>query len=139
MNWVRYNTRIWRIATRKGTSNMSPLLTLPAVDWVEVTTIMDNSFDALMGSSAVARRFPLRQDYFERPQLRAEHGSSTLITVMNQGKRETMLFDTGVSPDGALHNIDVLGIHLDEIQAIVLSHGHTDHTGGMDGFLDRLG
>jgi 7,8-dihydropterin-6-yl-methyl-4-(beta-D-ribofuranosyl)aminobenzene 5'-phosphate synthase len=118
---------------------MSPLLTLPAVDGVEITTIMDNSFDLLMGSSAVAQRFPLRQDYFERPQLRAEHGSSTLITVVNRGKRETILFDLGVSPDGALHNIDVLGIHLDEIQAIVLSHGHTDHTGGMDGFLDRLG
>jgi 7,8-dihydropterin-6-yl-methyl-4-(beta-D-ribofuranosyl)aminobenzene 5'-phosphate synthase len=118
---------------------MSPLLTLPAVDGVEITTIMDNSFDVLMGSTTVARRFPMRQDYFVSPQLRAEHGSSTLITVINQGKRETMLFDIGVSPDGALHNLDILGIHLDEIQAIVLSHGHTDHTGGMDGFLDRLG
>jgi 7,8-dihydropterin-6-yl-methyl-4-(beta-D-ribofuranosyl)aminobenzene 5'-phosphate synthase len=118
---------------------MSPLLTLPTIDGVEITTIMDNSFDALLGSSAVARRVPLRQDFFERPQLRAEHGVSTLITVMNRGKRDTILFDTGVSPDGALHNIDVLGIRLDEIQAIVLSHGHTDHTGGIDGFLERLG
>ena len=118
---------------------MSPLLALPAVDGVEITTIMDNSFDLLMASTPVAQRFPLRQDYFERPQLRAEHGSSTLITVINQGKRETILFDTGVSPDGALHNTDVLGIHLNEIQAIVLSHGHTDHTQGLDGFLDRLG
>jgi metal-dependent hydrolase (beta-lactamase superfamily II) len=87
-----------RIATRKATSNMSLLLTLPAVDGVEITTIMDNSFDLLMGSSAVAQRFPLRQDYYERPQLRAEHGSSTLITVVNQGKRETILFDVGVVP-----------------------------------------
>ena len=118
---------------------MSPLLALPAVDGVEITTIMDNSFDLLMGSSDVARRFPLRQDIFERPQLRAEHGASTLITIVNQGKRETILFDTGVTPDGALHNIDVLDIHLDEIQVIVLSHGHADHTRGMDGFLDRLG
>src|SRR5690242_21032030 len=101
---------------------MSPLPALPAVDGVEVTTIMDNSFDALMGSSAVARRFPMRQDYFVNPQLRAEHGASTLITVINTGKRETILFDTGVTPDGALHNIDVLGIRLNEIQAIVLSH-----------------
>ena len=118
---------------------MSPLLTLPAVDGVEITTIMDNSYDALMSSSAIARRFLLQKEYFTNPQLRAEHGASTLITVINAGKRETILFDTGVSPDGALHNIDVLGIHLDEIQAIVLSHGHTDHARGMDGFLDRLG
>ncbi len=118
---------------------MSPLLTLPAVDGVEITTIMDNSFDLLMASNAVAKRYPLRQDILTSPQLRAEHGVSTLISVINQGKRETILFDTGVSPDGALHNIDVLGVNLGEVQAIVISHGHTDHTHGLDGFLDRLG
>ncbi len=118
---------------------MSPLLTLPAVDGVEITTIMDNSFDILMASTAVAKRYPVRQDALTSPQLRAEHGVATLITVINSGKRETILFDTGVSPDGALHNIDVLGVKLSEVQAIVLSHGHTDHTHGLDGFIDRLG
>ncbi|GAC1349603.1 MAG: MBL fold metallo-hydrolase [Ktedonobacteraceae bacterium] len=118
---------------------MAPLLVLPAVDGVEVTAIMDNSLDVLMSSTPVAKRYPLRQDHFTHPQLRAEHGVSTLITVVNQGRRETILFDTGVTPDGALHNLDVLGIHLGEVQAIVLSHGHTDHTQGLDGFLDRLG
>ena len=118
---------------------MSPLLTLPAVDGVEITTIMDNSFDLLLASTQIARRFPALADVLTRPQLRGEHGVSTLITVINQGKRETILFDTGVSPDGALHNIDVLGVNLGEVQAIVISHGHTDHTHGLDGFLDRLG
>ena len=50
-----------------------------------------------------------------------------------------MLFDTGLTPDGALHNLAVLGIDLGTIQAIILSHGHTDHTHGLDGFLDKLG
>ena len=118
---------------------MSQLLSLPPVDGVEVTTIMDNSIDLLMASTAVARRFPLKQDFFSRHQLRAEHGASQLITVINEGKRSTILFDTGVSPDGALHNIDVMGIDLSGIQAIVLSHGHADHTQGMYGLLDKLG
>ncbi len=118
---------------------MPPLLTLPAVDGVEITTIMDNSFDALMSSTAVAHRFPTQQDFFTREQLRAEHGTSFLITVINQGRRDTILFDTGVSPDGALHNLDIMDIDLTSVQAIVLSHGHTDHTHGMDGFLERLG
>ena len=118
---------------------MAPLLTLPAVDGVEITTIMDNSLDVLLATTPVARRYPLRQNFFELDQLRAEHGASFLLTVVNQGRRETILFDTGVSPDGALHNIDVLDIDLSTIQAIVLSHGHTDHTHGLNGFLDRLG
>ncbi len=118
---------------------MSPLLALPAVDGVEITTIMDNSLDLLMSSSPLARRFPLPQYGFTRAQLRAEHGVSLLITIIDQGRRETILFDTGVTPDGALHNLAVLGIDLGTIQAIVLSHGHTDHTHGLDGFLDKLG
>ncbi len=118
---------------------MSPLLTLPAVDGVEITTIMDNSLDLLMSSTQVAQRFPLQKHGFTSPQLRAEHGVSLLITVIDQGKRETFLFDTGVTPDGALHNLAVLGIDFSTIQAIVLSHGHTDHTHGLDGFLEKLG
>ena len=123
----------------KGASIMPPLLALPAVDGVEITTIMDNSLDLLMSSTPMARRFPLPHYGFIRPQLRAEHGVSMLITVIDQGKRDTMLFDTGVTPDGALHNLAVLGVDLGTIQAIVLSHGHTDHTHGLDGFLDKLG
>ena len=118
---------------------MSLLLTLPAVDGVEITTIMDNSLDLIMSSTPVARRFPLQKYGFTGAQLRAEHGVSLLITVIDQGKRETILFDTGVTPEGALHNIEVLGIDLSSIQAIVLSHGHTDHTHGLDGFLHKLG
>src|SRR5712692_6989973 len=118
---------------------MSPLLNLPAVDGVEITTIIDNSLDVLMASTPVARRFPLKSDFLSRDQLRAEHGASLLITVIDQGKRATLLFDTGVTLDGALHNMEVLGTDLSTIQAIVLSHGHTDHTRGLDGMLAKLG
>ncbi len=118
---------------------MSPLLPLPAIDGVEITTIMDNALDLLAASTPVAKRFLVHRDLFSSHQLRAEHGVSLLITAINQGKRETILFDTGVTPDGALHNLVLLGVDLSGIQAIVLSHGHTDHMQGLGGFLDTLG
>ena len=118
---------------------MAPLLPLSAIDGVEITTVMDNSLDLLMASTSVAQRFPLHRELLSRQQLRAEHGVSLLVTTLNQGKRETILFDTGVTPDGALHNLALLGVDLGSIQAIVLSHGHTDHTQGLDGLLDALG
>src|SRR5690349_19289680 len=118
---------------------MAFLLSLPAIDGVEITTVIDNSLDLLLASTPVAQRFPPHRDLFSPHQLRAEHGVSLLVTTLHQGKRETILFDTGVTPDGALHNMELLGVDLLSIQAIVLSHGHTDHTQGLDGLLDKLG
>src|ERR1051326_4044621 len=118
---------------------MAALLDLPAIDGVEITTIIDNSLDLMMASTPVAQRFPIHRGLFGPQQLRAEHGVSLLVTVLNQGKRETILFDAGITPDGALHNLAMLGVDLSTIQAIVLSHGHTDHTQGLDGLLDKLG
>ena len=110
---------------------------LAPVDRVEILSLMDNSLDVLMASTPVARRAKLGPDPFLRPQLRAEHGVSMLITVERQGRRDALLFDTGVSPDGVLHNLAVLERSLHDIRALVLSHGHTDHAGGIQGMLAR--
>ena len=50
-----------------------------------------------------------------------------------------MLFDTGASPDGVVENMRRLDIDPSSIEAIVCSHGHFDHTAGLDGLLRVLG
>jgi 7,8-dihydropterin-6-yl-methyl-4-(beta-D-ribofuranosyl)aminobenzene 5'-phosphate synthase len=110
---------------------------LAPVDRVEILSLMDNSVDVLMASTSVAQRARRGEHPFRRPQLRAEHGVSMLVTVVRDGRHETLLFDTGVSPDGVLHNLEVLERRLDDVRALVLSHGHTDHTGGINGLLAR--
>lgn len=57
---------------------------------------------------------------------RGEHGYSLLIEL-NGAK---ILLDTGKS-DAAVHNLSLLGVHPDALDAIVLSHGHYDHAGGL--------
>ncbi|HVC79643.1 MAG TPA: MBL fold metallo-hydrolase [Chloroflexota bacterium] len=114
-------------------------LALPAVDAVQITLLMDNTIDILMAGSAVARRLPLGPNPFERPQPIAEHGFSALIEVRLGGKKGTVLFDTGVSRTGILHNLDVMEIDARDIQALILSHGHADHAMGLPGLVDRLG
>ena len=116
-----------------------PVIPLKPVDRVEVLSVMDNSIDVLMGSTPVARRLKRSRDSHTRPQLRAEHGVSMLVSTYDGGNRDSFLFDTGVTLDGVLHNMDVLGIKGNELHAVVLSHGHTDHTRGLMGFIKRYG
>ena len=112
---------------------------LEPVDEVEVLTVMDNSLDILMAGSPVAQRAKLKTDALSLPQLRAEHGVSMLVTVRSGGHEDSFLFDTGVSADGALHNMDVLEVRPNQLHAVVLSHGHTDHTNGLSGMMQRYG
>lgn len=112
---------------------------LQPVDAVEVTILVDNVMDALLAGGAGVQRAPLRWESFEREPLLAEHGFAALVTVEQAGQRTTLLYDTGMGPTTLIHNMDVLGIDPAELHAIVLSHGHTDHHGGLMGLLARLG
>jgi 7,8-dihydropterin-6-yl-methyl-4-(beta-D-ribofuranosyl)aminobenzene 5'-phosphate synthase len=112
---------------------------LKSVDRVEILSVMDNSIDVLMGNTPVAKRHKRGSDAHRRPQLRAEHGVSMLVTTYADGNKDSFLFDTGVTVDGVLHNMDVLEVKGNELHAVVLSHGHTDHTRGLMGFIKRYG
>ncbi len=116
-----------------GTAPLRP------VDRVEILSVMDNSIDVLMGSTPVAKRLKRPRDAHARPQLRAEHGVSMLVTTEAGGNKDSFLFDTGVTVDGVLHNMDVMEIKGNELHAVVLSHGHTDHTRGLMGLIKRYG
>lgn len=61
---------------------------------------------------------------------RSEHGLSLWIHYQNK----RILFDTGQS-NAVLQNAKALKIDLANTDAIVLSHGHYDHTGGLSGVL----
>jgi 7,8-dihydropterin-6-yl-methyl-4-(beta-D-ribofuranosyl)aminobenzene 5'-phosphate synthase len=118
---------------------MGEMVALAPVDALEVTVLVDNTMDVLMASSAVAHRAPVRVDTFEHPPLLAEHGYSLLITTHTGNRSETILYDAGLGKETIAHNMDVLGVNPATIRAIVLSHGHTDHHGGLVGIVQRIG
>ncbi len=112
---------------------------LQEIDEAQITLVMDNSIDLLMASTEVAKRFSMGPNPFDRPQPIAEHGFSALIRVRQGSKEGVVLLDTGTSRNGILHNLDALEINATEIQAVILSHGHPDHTSGLPSLMDRLG
>ena len=68
-----------------------------------------------------------------------EHGFSALVTVRRGTEATTLLFDTGLSPDAMTENAERLGVDLGDVQGVVLSHGHFDHSGGLAGLAARRG
>lgn len=122
-------------------------IALEPVDEVVITALVDNSYDGLMADMGPAHRAgmvavpPVAAPQFEQgrtaPGLIAEHGFAALVTTRRGDRVHTLLFDTGVSPDGMADNMERLGVDAAGIEAVVLSHGHFDHAGGIPG-LARL-
>jgi 7,8-dihydropterin-6-yl-methyl-4-(beta-D-ribofuranosyl)aminobenzene 5'-phosphate synthase len=109
---------------------------LASVDHVEVTVVIDNFLDLLMAGEEGVVRYQTR-DLGAAEQLVAEHGFSALVTVERHGDRSTVLYDAGLSPHAVGRNLDVLQVPVDDLRAIVISHGHADHHGGLEGLLRR--
>lgn len=70
-----------------------------------------------------------------KPGIETHWGFSCLV----RGMDKTILFDTGPSGSGLLHNMTRMGIKPQDVDVVVLSHIHGDHTGGLDGFLKENG
>jgi len=126
------------------------VLRLDPVDALTVTTLMDNALDLFMPDQGVARRVspfalpgvvpnPVMVNREVPDALVAEHGFSMLLTVTKDGHDHRLLFDAGTSPMGVVENVRRLGIDPTEIEVIVCSHGHFDHTAGLAGLLSVLG
>ena len=114
-------------------------VSLKAVDRVEITTLIDNYVDLLLPSTDIMQRPPLsKEGKVLSDTLLAEHGLSLLITIYQGEKKHTILLDTGYTKVGVLHNMELLGINIEEIETIVISHGHMDHTGSLYGILDKI-
>lgn len=113
---------------------------LKPVDKVEILTLQDNYIDitALDSNAVVMRATPLKDGEIAASVL-AEHGFSALVRTTTDGKTHTLFFDFGFSENGAAQNAATLGVDMTDVEAAALSHGHSDHTGGMEKLAAMIG
>ena len=107
---------------------------LPEVDRLSITTVVDNFIDNLRADEKVAKRFTHAQAR-RMPTLKAEHGLGHWVEVERGGERRRIAFDFGLTAESYNHNFLELGLEAGKIDAVALSHGHMDHYGGLGGFL----
>jgi 7,8-dihydropterin-6-yl-methyl-4-(beta-D-ribofuranosyl)aminobenzene 5'-phosphate synthase len=108
---------------------------IPVLKSMTVEVLVDNFYDVFEPSrpGVVERVVPGR---LKKP-LVAAHGLAFWITVQNNGERRQILMDAANSPLPLMNNIEALEHNLDEVDALVLSHGHPDHYGGLMEILKR--
>jgi 7,8-dihydropterin-6-yl-methyl-4-(beta-D-ribofuranosyl)aminobenzene 5'-phosphate synthase len=115
-----------------------------SVDRLEVRVLVDNSTDMLStpGPAAESELTGLVRRGMRLISGRclccAAHGFACTVTAHRGAERRTVLFDTGPDPLVLLGNAAKLGIDWGEIDAIMLSHGHFDHTGAVLAALDAI-
>ena len=114
------------------------MLDIAEVDALEILVLVDNVTDCLSSNPPDVQ--PEWSVLFTNGRLRvlagsgiccAHHGLSVLLTATAGGKKRTLLFDAGPAAATFQRNTEILGVDFASIEAVVLSHGHWDHAGGL--------
>ena len=110
-------------------------------DSVQLTFLVENQIDMLLADSDSEHDHCVRNGLVEhfdpaRTPPQAENGLSILVTATRGRHSTTVLFDVGLTGTVLLHNLRALGVPAEEIDHVVISHGHPDHFGGILPLLD---
>jgi 7,8-dihydropterin-6-yl-methyl-4-(beta-D-ribofuranosyl)aminobenzene 5'-phosphate synthase len=110
----------------------------PVVDELSVRVVVDSRYERFLPK---ASHPGVRVEHVGRIPGRptmtfaAEWGLSLHLSSMQAGARAQYLLDFGYTPEIINRNVDLLGIDPAAINGLILSHGHRDHFGGLDGFV----
>ena len=124
-------------ATALRVSDSAP----PVVDRLAITVVVDNSYDALVKSAKVGNVDVVRSGLGLGPdlprQLYSEWGLGLHLQSTRADESRTYLLDYGLSSTAGLANLDFLKLDVAAVDALILSHGHYDHFGGLLPLLAR--
>ncbi len=115
-------------------------LALRPVERLEVIVLVDNVVDfsgAVNIEEGVSPRTWVKEG---KPEyIQSGHGLSLLVRTHVDGEIHEIVYDAGPSEELLEHNVRALGLDLARVEAIVMSHGHWDHFGGLKWLIEEIG
>jgi 7,8-dihydropterin-6-yl-methyl-4-(beta-D-ribofuranosyl)aminobenzene 5'-phosphate synthase len=119
----------------------TPRIEAPVVDSLSIQIVTDGNHDVFISGAQVPGVRVERARGFRGAQLRrtlrSEWGLSLYLTSQKAGETRRFLLDFGWTPEVLNNNLELLGLDMAGLDALIVSHGHLDHFGGLEGFLEK--
>jgi 7,8-dihydropterin-6-yl-methyl-4-(beta-D-ribofuranosyl)aminobenzene 5'-phosphate synthase len=116
---------------------------VPTIDALAVRVVVD-SYQFAVASGRTEEGLEIQhfgwgigKDGPPRRTLVSEFGLAMHVESRRGTQTRSVLVDFGYTPEALINNTELLGIDPSALDALVLSHGHYDHFGGLVGFLQK--
>ncbi len=107
----------------------------PVVDQLILTCVVDNSYDIFAKGgkfgALTVHRTPVPYPYGSGAMLLAEHGLAYHLESTRGAERKQILLDFSLTTRSLTNNYQALKLDPAKADALILSHGHDDHYGGL--------
>ena len=114
-------------AISEGIENGKVTMKVLTTNEVSLTVLTEDKFKGkVIQPGTAASRF------------KAEHGLALSIEIKDEDSSHLFLLDAGGLPQTIIDNIKHLNINLNEVEKLILSHGHLDHFGGLNKVIPEL-
>jgi 7,8-dihydropterin-6-yl-methyl-4-(beta-D-ribofuranosyl)aminobenzene 5'-phosphate synthase len=121
-------------------ANSGPVrIDAPVIDELTVREITDNSHDIFLRGAESPGLVVRRTGFPEAPEgktLQSEWGLALYLESRKDKDSRRYLLDFGFTPEVYANNLELLKIDVARVDALIISHGHFDHVGGLLGFLE---
>src|SRR5689334_10082625 len=115
---------------------------VPTIDKLIIRVLIDQSHDSFLQGSTVkgvVHEGPGRgRSADARNVFHNQWGLSLLLESQRGQETRAILLDFGYTAAALVNNIGLMNVDPSKIQALIVSHGHIDHYGGLIGFLGQF-
>src|SRR5580658_261480 len=127
------------IPPNRAASTVPVRIDAPVIDELTVREITDSAHDIFLKGAELPGLVVRRTGFPEAPEgktLESEWGLALYLESRKDKESRRYLLDFGFTPDVYANNLELMKIDVAQVDALIISHGHFDHIGGLLGFLD---
>jgi len=112
---------------------------VPVVDKLAIAVLVDSTHNIFLRPASVngvsVQPTPATAGFPNA--IHTQWGLSLWLESQRGNESRTLMLDYGYTPDVLINNIGIMGVDVKKIDALIVSHGHFDHYGGLMGFLSK--